>query len=106
MLTNTLEELRNFERQKEKELKKIRASSLDEVGKARMDVSRKLKEEKERLESVKKDEIKKTELKTREEAKEIIVEYKKKAEQLENKSSKNIEKAVDKIFHVVLKKNV
>lgn len=106
MAMEALKNLRDFEKQKEQELEKTQATCISEVEKARNDIDKRLKEEKEMLEKKKESEIEKTKKDAMEKAKNISAEYKEKVQKLKKSSSKNSEKAVDKIFSMILNENV
>jgi len=105
MAISVLEELRNFEKEQEDKLKQAESDSISAVGKARADIDKKLKDEKERLNTEKNEKIAMAKEKAKEEAKEIVGEYKQRIVELEKRSSKNFDKAVDGLFLTVLQKN-
>ncbi len=106
MEQNTLEELKNFEKQEQNRLEQMQAASLKDIEKANKDIDKRLKETKEELLRTKDEEVKVAKEKAGEKAKEVASEYKGKIGELEIKSSKNFKGAVDKIFSVIFNKNV
>ncbi len=103
---SVLKELRLFEKEQEEKLERIQANSLEDIEKAKRDIDKKLEEEKEKEQKKREGEIEKAKVKAKDEAEEVIQGYKRKIAQLEKKSSKNVEKAVDKVFSIILGKNV
>jgi len=99
---STIKSLRDFEKQQEEKLKQTEDSSIQEVENSRKDIIKKINDEKVKLEKIREEEIIIAKEKAKEEANGIVREYKKKIGQLEKKSSKNFEKAVDKIFSTTL----
>ena len=97
--------LRSFEKQEEEKLNKLIEHSSGITGAAKKNIDNNLKEEKKKLQDKMQEELQKAKANAKEDSKEIAKEYKKKIEQLESKSSKNFEKAVDRIFSIILDKN-
>ena len=98
-----LQELRNFEKQEESKLDNIQTDSLKRIEQVKKDIDKKLNEEKTRLQEKKEAEVLKTKDAAKEEAIVVTNDYQKRIGQLKSKSSKNFDKAVDKIFSAILK---
>jgi len=103
---SVLGELRSLEKEQEKKLEQIQTDSLNNVEKAKKGIDKELNVFRDEGQSKKESEIENTKEKAKEEAKDIVTEYERKIIELEKKASKNSGKAVDKIFSMILDKNV
>ena len=103
MPENTLEELKNFEKEQSDLLENIKNNSEKQVEKAKKETDTRLKQEKEKLEKEKQAKIEKANLDAKTQSKSIVKEYKDGIKGLERKSTKNFDNALDKIFSETLK---
>jgi len=101
MATNVLKELREYEKIQEEKLEQLKNKTADDVEKARKGIEKSLAAEGAKLESKKHEEIEKSKEKAKEKAKETLIEYRKKTEKLEKRSSENFNRAVDLIFSAI-----
>lgn len=106
MTIQTLEELKDFERQQKERVEQTKADSLNEIEVAKKEIDKKIAEERRKLEKKKQESVEKAKEKAKEESRIIEKEYQDRIKDLQNKSSKNFGKAAERILSLILGKNV